>query len=84
MQHALAALPADPRASVRLGLSVHQHRNGPIHPRPAVAVTMLQSWVALAQHPELSRVDHPDLRIAGLLLMIPNVCSTGCVLSMSR
>jgi hypothetical protein len=67
MQDALAALPADPRASIRFGLSIHQHRDGPIHPDPAVAVTMLQSWVALAQHPELSRVDHPDLRTAGLL-----------------
>ena len=58
VQDTLAALTADPGAPVGLRLAVREHRDRPIHPGPAVAVTMLESWVPFAQDPELCRLDH--------------------------
>ena len=66
MQDALAAVATDPGAPVGLGLPVRHHRDRAIHSRPAVAVTMLESWVPFAQDPELCRLDHhgpPWLRV---------------------
>jgi hypothetical protein len=65
VQDALAAVATDPGAPVSPGLLVRKHRDRPIHSSPAVAVTMLESWVSFAQDPELGRLDHWDLRESG-------------------
>jgi hypothetical protein len=61
VQHAFAALAADPGASVRFGLAILEDRDRAIHAGPAAAVTMLKAWAPFPEDPEPCRLDHVDL-----------------------
>ena len=56
-----ACAPA-PSSAVGLRLAIGEHRNGPLHAYPSVAVTMLETRILLAQHAEFCRLNHQDLR----------------------
>jgi hypothetical protein len=84
VEHRLAALAADPGTAETAGLAIAQDRDRPVHPDPAIAVPVLESWIPLAEHPELRAVDHQAASVRGrtaLLSMIPNGCSNDAAMT---